>query len=163
MLRRFKMASKKFNSNLTSALMYIILGVLFCVFRAGVLDWLMTIAGVLFIVFGILDLVKGATTSGIINLAIGAVILLGGWFFLEVVLIVFGILLAVKGAIALINSLKALNKSIFDIVFSALTVAVGIMLIVSKWALMDWFFVVMGVLFIVDGVLELLGKKIVNK
>ena len=163
MLRRFKMASKKFNSNFTSALMYIILGVLFCVFRAGVLDWLMTIAGVLFIVFGILDLVKGATTSGIINLAIGAVILLGGWFFLEVVLIVFGILLAVKGAIALINSLKALNKSIFDIVFSALTVAVGIMLTVSEWALMDWFFVVMGVLFIVDGVLELLGKKIVNK
>ena len=157
------MASKKFNTNLTSAIMYIVLGALFCIFRAGVLDWLMTIAGVLFIVFGIIDLVKGGTTSGIINIAIGAVILIGGWFFIEVVLIVFGILLAIKGTIALINALKALNKSVFDIIFSALTLAVGIMLIVSKWALIDWFFVIMGVLFIIDGVLELLGKKIVNK
>ena len=157
------MAYKKSNSNIMSALMYIILGVLFCVFKAGVLNWLMTIAGALFIVFGVLDLVKGSTTSGVINIAIGAVILLGGWFFLEVVLLVFGILLAVKGTIALINALKALNKSIFDIIFSALTIAVGIMLIASKWALIDWFFIIMGVLFIVDGVLELLGKKIVNK
>lgn len=157
------MASKKFNSNLTSALMYIILGVLFCVFKATVIDWLMTVAGILFIVFGVLDLVKGATTSGVINVAIGAVILIGGWFFLNVVLLVFGILLAVKGTIALINSLKALNKSFLDILFSALTIVVGVMLIASKWALVDWFFIVMGVMFIIDGVLELLGKKIVNK
>jgi uncharacterized membrane protein HdeD (DUF308 family) len=143
--------------------MYIILGVLFCVFKAGVLDWLMTIAGILFIVFGVLDVIKGATTSGIINIAIGVVILVGGWFFLEVVLLVFGILLAVKGTIALVNSLKALNKRIFDVIFAALTIAVGIMLIVSKWALMDWFFIIMGVMFIIDGVLGLLGKKIVNR
>ena len=157
------MASKKFYSNLTSALMYIVIGALFCLFKASVLDWLMTVAGILFIVFGVIDLIKGGTTSGIINVAIGVVILIGGWFFIEVVLIVFGILLAVKGAIALANALKALNKSFFNIVFAALTLVVGIMLIVSKWALIDWFFVVMGVMFIIDGVLGLFGKKIVNK
>lgn len=157
------MAKKKINPNLTSALIYIILGVLFCIFKAGVLDWLMTIAGALFIVFGVLDLVRFATTSGIINIAIGAVILLGGWFFLEVVLLVFGILLTVKGAIALANALKALNKSAFDILFPALTIVVGIMLIASKWALMDWFFIIMGVMFVIDGVLALLGKKIVKR
>ena len=154
---------KKLNSNLTSALMYIILGVLFCVFKATVIDWLMTIAGVLFIVFGVIDLTKNSTASGVINVAIGIVILLGGWFFLEVVLLVFGILLAVKGTIALINSLKALNKSFFDILFSALTVVVGFMLIASKWAVVDWFFLVMGVMFIIDGVLALFGKKIAKR
>ena len=154
---------KNSGSNLTSALMYIILGALFIVFKAGVLNWLMTAAGVLFIVFGVLDLIKGATTSGVINVAIGIVILLGGWFFLEVVLLVFGILLAVKGTIALLNSLKALNKSFFDILFSALTVIVGFMLIASKWAVVDWFFVVMGAMFVVDGVLALFGKKISNR
>ena len=157
------MAKKKSNSNITSALIYIILGALFCIFKTGVLNWLMTIAGALFIVFGVLDLVKGATASGIINIAIGAVILLGGWFFLEVVLLVFGILLTVKGAIALTNALKALNKSFFDILFPALTIVVGVMLIVSKWALMDWFFIVMGIMFVIDGVLALLGKKIVKR
>lgn len=158
------MASKnKFNTNLTSALMYIIIGALFCIFKASVLGWLLTIAGVLFIVFGVIDLTKGGTTSGIINIAIGAVILLGGWFFVEVVLIVFGILLSIKGAVALANALKALNKSVFDIVFSALTLVVGIMLIVSKWAMFDIFFVIMGLTFIIDGVLELFGAKIVKK
>ena len=156
------MASKKINSNLMSAIMYIVIGALFCIFKAGVLDWLMTIAGILFIVFGIIDLVKGTTTSGVINIAIGAVILIGGWFFIEVVLIVFGILLAVKGTIALINALKARNVSVFNVIFAVLTLAVGVMLIVSKWALIDWFFIVMGVIFIVDGVLGLFGKKMVN-
>ena len=153
------MAKRKRNSNFASAIMYIVLGALFCIFKAGVIDWLMTAAGVLFIVFGIIDLVNNLTTSGIINVAIGIVILLGGWFFLEVVLLVFGIILTVKGVVALVNALKALNKSIFEIIFAALTLAVGLMLIASRWALIDGFFVVMGIVFIVDGVLALLGKK----
>ena len=153
-------AKKKSSSNFTSAIIYIVIGALFCIFKAGVLDWIMTVAGVLFIVFGVLDLVKNSTTTGIINVAIGVIILLGGWFFLEVVLLVFGILLTVKGVIALVNALKALNKSFIEILFAALTVAVGLMLIASKWALIDWFFIAVGVIFIVDGVLALLGKKI---
>ena len=54
------------------------------------------------------------------------------------------------------------KKSRKHVIFAVLTLAVGVMLIVSKWALIDWFFIVMGVIFIVDGVLGLFGKKMVN-
>ena len=151
--------SKKSNSNIVNALMYIIIGVLFCVFRAGVINWLMTIAGVLFIVFGVIDITKGGITQGVLNIAIGVIILLGGWLFLEIVLIVFGVLIAVKGVLSLATALKRKKANAFEVLFAVLTIVAGIMLIISKWAIMDWFFIVMGVLFIVDGALALLGKK----
>ncbi|MBQ8381710.1 MAG: DUF308 domain-containing protein [Clostridia bacterium] len=41
--------------------------------------------------------------------------------------------------------------------FAALTVVVGVMLVVSKWAMLNWVFIVIGVLLIVDGAMEILG------
>jgi uncharacterized membrane protein HdeD (DUF308 family) len=147
--------TKKKQSNLTTAMLYVIVGILFCIFRAGLLNWLLTIAGILFLVVGVLDLIKKDMTSGIVSLVIGLVIMLGGWLFLEIVLLIFGILVAVKGVLALLAALKA--KNVWDIVFSAVTVFVGLMLVVSKWAMVDWLFVIIGILMIIDGVMEIIG------
>ena len=151
---------KKSHSNLVNALIYIVLGVLFCVFKASTLEWMLTIAGIVFIVLGVLDLVKKEYISGAVSIGIGAIIILCGWLFVEIVLIVFGVLLAIKGGLAMIDAVK--GKSIVDIVFAGITIAAGIMLIISKWALIDWFFIIIGIILIVNGALELVGKELKN-
>ena len=140
------------------AALYILIGVLFIVFKSGMLNWLMTIAGIVFIALGIYDIIKKNMTNGIIEAVIGVVIILGGWLFVEVVLIIFGALLCGKGVSDLIAAFQG-SRNVMNIIVAILTLVVGILLIVSKWVMLDWFFIVLGVVFIVEGGLQLLGNK----
>ena len=148
------MAKRKTNnSTQITALLYIIIGALFIIFKAGVLNWVMTAIGVLFIVNGIIDITKSRTVNGIVNIAIGAIIILGGWTFVEIILIVFGVLLAIKGVLDLVTALK--GGKLFPILFAVITIVAGVMLVLGKWIMLDWFFIALGVLLIVDGVIGL--------
>lgn len=144
---------------MVDAIAYILIGILFCILKSSVINWLLTIVGVVFIVMGIYDIVKNKTNSGVITLVIGLVIILGGWLFVEVVLIVFGVLLFVKGILELISALST-KLDIIQIVNSSVTTVIGVMLIISKWALLDWFFIVLGIIFIVDGILVFFRKEV---
>ena len=148
--------SRKKDVSLFNAILYIVVGVLFIVFKSQMLDWLMTAVGVMFIVMGIISLVRRDTISGLLAIIIGAVILLGGWLFVQIVLIVFGVLLTVRGILLLSATIKPFN--LFGVLFAALTIFVGLMLIVAKWVVLDWYYIAVGVMFIVSGVLELFGK-----
>lgn len=151
--------SKKMDAKLLTAVLYIVIGVLFCIFRAALLQWLLTIVGVLFVVQGVLSLVKKDMVSGAVSLVIGLLLIIGGWTFVEVIMIVFGVLMIVKGVLDLLEALKRKNN-VVPIVFACLTLAVGVLLIVSRWAMLDWLFILIGVFFIADGVLGLLGKSL---
>ncbi len=150
--------SKAISKELINAILYIVVGALFCILQSRVLNWLLTAVGVLFIVQGVLSILKKDLKSGIISIAIGALLILGAWLFITVVLIIFGALLIVKGVLDLLTALK--NKdNIMPIVVAALTIVLGILVICSNW--LDWFFIVVGVLFIANGVLALFGKKLI--
>ena len=100
-------------------------------------------------------MVKSGVKAGIVNLAIGLLLVLAGSLIVSLLGIAFGILLVIKGVSDLLKALK--GKNLLEILFTILTIIVGIMLIVSKWLVVDWFFIVVGVMFIIDGVLGLLG------
>lgn len=142
----------KKNSNLTSALLYIILGVLLVVFRSQTLGWAMTIAGIIFVVSGIVDITKQHCTGGAASLIIGIAILVLGWTAAQIVLLVLGVLIAVKGVIALIGTLKNVRNAL-DLLFPVLNIVVGLMLAFGN--ALDIMIVVVGVLLIVDGVIGL--------
>lgn len=147
-------SSNKVTDNMVYALLYVIVGILFIVFKSGMLKWLMTIIGVVFIALGVYDIIKKNLTNGIIEAAIGVVVIVGGLVFVEIVLIVFGALLIVKGALDLISLLKG-SKDAVAIIVAILTIALGVLLIVSKWVAVDWMFIVIGVVFIVEGAFSL--------
>ncbi|MBR2974282.1 MAG: DUF308 domain-containing protein [Clostridia bacterium] len=152
------MASKKISNNFLMAILYVVVGALLCIFKAEVLNWVMTAAGVLFVVAGVLDIVKYKNNqSGIVNIVIGAVIIIAGWFILEIALIVFGVLIVING----VNQLVAISKTKKLLAFLApvVTILVGVLLAIAHWVVFDWFFIVVGVIFIVDGVLQLIGAK----
>ncbi len=132
------------------SLLYIIVGVLFIAFRTQMLNVMMTIIGVLFIIYGVADLlVMHNTVSGILGIAVGVVILICGSQFTTIVLIIFGVYLAIQGAINLLDSIR--HNNLLGTLFACLAIVVGIMLIIGQWFMVDWFFIVMGAVFIIDG------------
>ena len=149
--------AKKKNSNFVSALLYILIGVLLIVFRGETLNWAMTIGGIFFLVSGVIDLLRKNYTGGAISLIIGLIILLGGWLFLEIVLLVLGILIAIKGLFALFDALRG-KKSFLAAIFAIISIAVGVMIAIGN--VVDTILLVAGILMVVDGVLGLFaGRK----
>lgn len=148
--------AKKKNSELFSSLLYIIIGVLLVIFRSQTIGWAMTIAGVIFVISGILDLIKKNYAGGAVSLAIGIAILVLGWLAAKIVLLVLGIMIAVKGIVALIDVFKKSNKNALDFVFPVLTVVVGLMLAFGNG--LDIMIIIVGVLLAIDGVIGLVNS-----
>ena len=148
--------AKKNNSELISSLLYIIIGVLLIIFRSQTLGWAMTIAGIFFVVCGVLELIRQNWVGGAVSLIIGIAILVLGWAAATIVLLVLGILIAVKGVIALINVLKKKRPNALEVVFPILSVVVGIMLAFGNG--LDIMIIIVGVLLTVDGIIGLVGS-----
>ena len=151
--------ARKQNLKLSSPLIYIVLGALLVIFNAELISWAMTLAGIFFLVIGIIDLTKGRVPSGIVNLAIAAIIIVLGWTIMDVVLRVLGVLVAAKGILDLLTVLKRKNKNILGIVFAAITIAIGVLLAVTPGEVLGTVMKVAGVLLIIDGVLGLVGNR----
>ena len=147
--------AKKRNSDLFSALLYIVIGVLLIVFRSQTLNWAMTVAGIVFIVSGILDLVKKNWAGGAVSLIIGIAILVLGWVAAAIVLLVLGILIAVKGVVALINVLKKGPKNALEVIFPILSIVIGVLIALGNG--LDLLLVIGGVLLTIDGIIGLVG------
>lgn len=148
------MATKK-KSELFSALLYIVIGVLLAIFKEGVLDWAIFLVGAIFIISGILEVAKKNYTGGAISLIIGIAILILGGFLKDIVFLVLGILIAVKGCVSLIDALKAKKKNALSIVFPVLTIALGILLAFGN--LVGTVIFIAGILLAIDGVIGLIG------
>lgn len=148
--------AKKSNSELFSSLLYIIIGVLLVVFRSETLGWAMTIAGIIFLISGILDFIKKNWAGGAVSLITGLAILILGWTAAQIVLLVLGILIAIKGVVALIDALKRSRKSVLGILFPILSVVVGLLLAFGN--ALDTIIIVVGALLAVDGVIGLISS-----
>ncbi len=159
----------KNNKAWITALIYVLIGVFFIIFKMGMLDILLRVVGILFIIQGVIALASKDYVSGIINTVIGLTIFIISftnliWY----VLIIFGILLVIKGLIDLISSLS--QKDFRTIATACVTIVLGILLILTQTALVsilafliDVVFIIIGVLFIIDGITALLGLNSKNK
>lgn len=147
---------KKANSELFSSLLYILIGILLVVFKSETLGWAMTIAGIFFVISGLLDLIKKNWAGGAVSLIIGIAILVLGWAAAKIVLLVLGIMIAIKGIVSLIDVLKRKKKNALQLLFPVLTVIVGLMLAFGN--ALNIMIIIVGVLLIVDGFLGLIGS-----
>lgn len=151
-----KKTNSKSNSELFASMLYVIIGVLLIVFRSQTLGWAMTISGIVFMISGLLDLLKKNWAGGAVSLIIGLAIIILGWTATQIVLLVLGILIAIKGIVALIDALRASNKTLFGILFPILSIVVGLMLAFGNG--LDIMIVIVGILLAVDGVVGLIGS-----
>ena len=149
--------AKKSKLNISSPLLYIVLGILLLVFGGGTLGLAMKVAGIFFAIVGILDLIKSRVGSGIVNIVIGAVILFMGDKLLWLILIVLGIYLIIKGALDLVAVLKRKKKNALMLIIPILTIVVGVAL--GFGDLLGDIIRIVGIFLIVDGVLGLFNSK----
>ena len=149
--------AKKQSLSISSPLLYIILGALLVLFKDQMLGWAMTIAGIFFIVMGVLDVLKKNLSSGIVNLFIGVAIIAAGWLIAGVVLLVLGLFIAFRGVMDLLAVLKLKSKGLMKFLSPVLTIIVGLALAFGNGV--GIIITVVGVLLILDGVLALLGRK----
>ena len=146
---------KKPQSELFTSILYIAIGVLLAIFRSGSLDIAMTIAGVFFIISGVLDIVKKNYVGGAVSAGIGVAIIVLGWLVKNIVLLILGILIAVKGVIALIEVIKKASKNVLEMIFPVISIVLGIMLAIGGG--LDLIILIVGIVLAVNGVIGLLG------
>ena len=157
------MANKKTNDMLgrmAVAGAFILIGVLFCIFRSGITSVILTVIGVLFILAGLAQiLVDRNIVAGVLGILCGLVIILGWWLFPNIALILFGAMLILKGIADLCQS----GRRAPEIVSAILTIAAGVLFIVFRVAALDWLYIVIGACFIVFGVLTFFTKRRIVK
>ena len=145
-------------NTLVTCALYAVIGVLLLILRGGSLEILMTVAGVFLIVLGIIDIVKNKNlVKGLIEALIGVAIILCGWLIADIVLLVFGIILIVKGGMDLYATRK---QGFMSMLPAIVVIAIGVLLVIAKWALLDVMCIIAGVVFIINAVLVLFGKKL---
>lgn len=144
------------NSELLSSIILILVGLLLAIFRDSVLQWAMTAAGVVFVVFGIIDVVRKNWVNGAASIIIGAAIIVLGWTLVSIVLIVLGVLLAIKSIISLYEMVKFKNKNVMELIYAICGIILGVLLAFGN--LLSVLILIAGILLIVDGIVGLVGE-----
>ena len=154
-------------SAILSALMTLGLGVLCIILKASVIDVAITVLGIVFLVVGIIDLIGKNIVAGVIKTALGVAVLwfgLGdliekiGFVILGIVLLIYGVLELIKRIVALVKKhSKRVWAKVIGIIEAALWIVGAIFLITNTGTAVEWVVIAVGVLFIVDGVLGLVG------
>lgn len=153
----------KTNKYISSAIM-IAIGILLIILRGGIMDILLTALGVALIVMGIMDVVqKKDVTACVIKCVIGAVIILGGLLFLTVMLYILGGLLVVTGVLWIVKLVQRKTKgnnlleTVTAYLVPALYILVGICLFLNQTGFMNVIFVIIGIIVLVNGIIQLVG------
>lgn len=154
----------KKSGNLIASLVTILMGILFCILKEGVIGIMMTILGVLFIVGGVIALLSNGTIYGIILITIGVLIIIFGWAIKTVVFYVIAVLLILVGVAQIIGLIKGNvkgTKPIFTLIIylvPVLRIAIGVLLLFNQNGTLNWIMYVTGILLIVDGLIGLITE-----
>ena len=139
--------------------MYIVLGALFIILKGEVISIAMTAVAFYLIVTGILALSKKMTNTGVIYLVCGLIVLFFGWVFVSVAVYVIAALLLIYGILQLINVSKLRIKGFKKYLEPILNIVIGLCFLLNLGNTINWIFYVLGILFIVEGILTLLFSK----
>lgn len=146
-------ANKEQVAQIITALVYIALGVLFCIFQEQVAGWLVYVVGGLLVLKGVIDLfVYRLTVTAAIELVLGILAIVLGVAILDAIAIIVGVIIAVYGVM---NLIKFGVKDLISVVINVLLIVAGVLLATNPGAGYAWMFIIIGVVFIVDGVMSL--------
>ena len=145
--------SKQVANALVVALVYVVIGILFCVFKREIANWIVYAVGILLIVQGVLDMVSRRLVQGILEAVVGILCIVFARDIVEIAMIVFGVILLLWAVLRLFDNSRKTALTLLYIVFAAV---IGVLMIISHFRVLDWFFILIGVLLIVEGILCLL-------
>lgn len=151
-----------------SAILAVVIGILFIWLKGGVISVAMTVIGVLLIAMGIMDAINRSVTPAIIKIVFGAVIIAVGWAFVQVVLYLLATGLVIYGAVLIYNNVRYKVRGLFlwDTILLYATpvmwLVIGLLLFFNMNATVDGVLIAVGVFMLIQSVLlflEALRKK----
>ena len=149
---RVKLNDKQI-SMLVMALVYIALGVLFIIFKGQILTWITYVIGALLIVKGVIDFVSyKLIIPAAVEISLGILAISRGAAVTQAVASIGGVMLVLYG----LYNLFTQPKTIVSLVIDILTVVAGVLLMINTSGVIEWLFIVMGVIFIINGICEFL-------
>ncbi len=120
---------------------------------------MVTVIGVLLLVFGILNTISGFITLGVIQLLFGILMIVFAWLFCWLAFLVLGIVLFAYGIQGLARKDGWFLTNIIDIVIGVaiILLSLGFKL---NWAatLVEIIYIAAGVLLVIDGILSLIKR-----
>lgn len=157
------------NKNLFLAILTIAFGIVLCIFRSEVMEWIAYVVAGLLILLGIMGVAAFFSAKkkkdvvsllfSLIEIAGGVLIIIFAQEILEYALIILGAYFIFVGAYALLPLLGGKKVPQLKIIMALLSVVLGILLIVVPFAVSDVFFIVVGALAVIDGVFTLVRAK----
>ncbi len=147
------MAKKKWKipEGLITSLFMLALGILFLIMKSGVIGLAVTILGVALLVSAVLDFLNKDTATCIVKAIIGVCVLVFGHLFVDVAVIVVAAVVLVYGVLELYELIKAKKKDAACYIKPVVIVVIAAALLISKWLVFDWLFIIIGVLFLIEG------------
>ena len=146
--------------NILKFIAYLVVGILFCCMKSGVISIVITILGAFVAVIGILKLVDKKWLEGVLYIVGGILMIAGSWLLQNVIVIIIGALVIAAGILKLISVAKV-TRAVQAIIVPVLTIVAGIFIICANW--LDFFFIILGVIFIIEAVLVLFDKDEIIK
>lgn len=141
----------------------VVIGLLLLILKGRVISLILTIVGVLLLISAFVDWRNKLANRAIGKAVAGACVLAFGWLFVNLALyIVAAVIIAVglKQVVAIKNG-SPVNLSVQEKVVlyakPVLTVLAGIILFFNQGGVIDWVFIVVGIMLIVEGVLDILN------
>lgn len=141
-----------------------IAGMLFLVMKGEIISVALTLLGVCAIVLGIKDLAEHRMAGGLMKVISGATITLLGWVFVHIALTIISLVLIAYGVFQLTSNLRldgyelsgrqmmhTYGKPICGIV-------AGICLLLNRGGTVDSVFVLVGIVFLINGIMWLSEK-----
>ena len=146
-----------FTNNIIKSLVVIGVGILFAVFKTGVFQILLTVLGALMFLIGVGDVIRKVKLwEGIIEMVVGALVIVGVWTLFEVASLVVGIGMLMAGSVGLVGFVKHRRKvktSPVEFVGTIVLLVLGALLVAGYAAkLLDVLLLVSGILLIAWGV-----------
>ena len=152
----------KNQNKLIAAILVTVLGLLFLIWKGGVISIAMTVLGVMLLVQAVLDVIAKDYTAGAIKAVLGVAIIVFGWAFLTIALYVMAAVLLVYGILQLIDAYKAypkqksLTAKIVGFIQPAIYTLIAVCLLFNQGETVSWVFIIAGIFLIVQGVLALI-------
>lgn len=147
--------------NLLYAVLYAALGILFMIMKGGVISVALTIIGAGVILMAVSDFSNGLTATGILKAVLGVCIIVFGWMFVSLALYILSAVLIVQGIFGLISAKKYASPgdgkahTAFAYMKPAANLIAGIFLLINQSRAVDWVFIAVGALLLVEGILNL--------
>jgi len=138
----------------------IVLGLLLFLLKGEVISIVLTIIGILVLVSAFFDWKNQRTNTGLVKLVVGICILFFGWLFVNLTLFLLAAVIIIIGLkkIIQVKEQNPVNLSMQEkvVVYAkpVLTVLAGAILLLNQGGVIDWIFMAVGILLIIEGALE---------